>query len=400
MNERILVVDDDDASLHAMVRVLTAAGYSVETAPSGAEALGQAQSCEPDLVLLDVVLPDADGRELCRRIKSAAGPAKPIVLLLSGLRDAPENQIEGLEAGADGYLTRPVSNQHLLAHVRALLRLKRTERELRESERLWRSVLESAGHGIVLLTKELELLVVNPTALSMMGYPPELQQDVRLRDMFDPAHAERIVAMIRNGMPDRGISAEVRGRRRDGSEFPAEVSVSPLGGAGHYAYAMILRDLSQRLAVENLLLQERAEHRERVSGEVASIARSFGASAIPVASAIYGLEPLARRSSEYQSLLDSYRSIVEGAIEQRAYGESHADIAERLQTLSRRLGFLRAGPRDIVDIHSRTMRPAMEGAPLAKQQVWLEEGRLTLLELMGHLTMYYRQMAISVRNPG
>lgn len=127
---RILVVDDDPQMLSVTSRVLQRAGYTVIEATTGNDGLRLAKERKPDLILLDVVLPDLDGLEVCRRVKADPALANSSVVLISGLRTATDSQAEGLETGADGYIARPISNRELLARVEALLRMRETERQL------------------------------------------------------------------------------------------------------------------------------------------------------------------------------------------------------------------------------------------------------------------------------
>ncbi len=116
---RVLVVDDDPKVLSLMRRGLSFAGYTVDTAPSGAEALAIAREHLPDLVVLDVMMPGVDGLEVCRRMRAGA-PDLPIILLTA--RDRVPDRVAGLDAGADDYLVKPFAFDELLARIRALLR--------------------------------------------------------------------------------------------------------------------------------------------------------------------------------------------------------------------------------------------------------------------------------------
>jgi two-component system response regulator MprA len=116
---RILIVDDDRALRDALRRVLTLAGYDTETAAGGAEALELIRDRVPDAVVLDIGMPDVDGLEVCRRLR-AAGDRVPVLMLTA--RDAIDDRIEGLDAGADDYLVKPFDVGELKARLRALLR--------------------------------------------------------------------------------------------------------------------------------------------------------------------------------------------------------------------------------------------------------------------------------------
>jgi two-component system response regulator MprA len=119
MSEHILVVDDDQKILAMMRRGLIFAGYEVELAESGEQALDRTLTAVPDLVILDVMLPGMDGLQVCRRLR-AAEPKLPILLLTA--RDRVPDRVAGLDAGADDYLVKPFAFDELLARIRALLR--------------------------------------------------------------------------------------------------------------------------------------------------------------------------------------------------------------------------------------------------------------------------------------
>lgn len=116
---RILLVEDDTQLRTAIERGLREAAYAVTAAADGAEALRLAQSAEYDAIILDILLPSLDGRDVCRRIR-ATGSRVPILMLTA--LDAVEHRIAGLDAGADDYLSKPFDFGELLARLRALTR--------------------------------------------------------------------------------------------------------------------------------------------------------------------------------------------------------------------------------------------------------------------------------------
>ncbi len=120
---KILVIEDDPAILRLLQRGLSMEGYQVETAVDGENGLKLFQEYQPDLIVLDLMLPSMDGLEVCQRIRQRS--KVPILILTA--RDAVQNRIEGLDAGADDYLVKPFNLEELLARIRALLR--RTEHE-------------------------------------------------------------------------------------------------------------------------------------------------------------------------------------------------------------------------------------------------------------------------------
>jgi two-component system cell cycle response regulator len=130
MTARVLVVDDVPANIRLMEARLSAEYFDVVTALTGQEAINLCERAECDIVLLDVMMPDMDGFEACRRIKANPATHHLPVVMVTAL-DQASDRVGGLEAGADDFLTKPVSNVVLLARVRSLVRLKMMTDELR-----------------------------------------------------------------------------------------------------------------------------------------------------------------------------------------------------------------------------------------------------------------------------
>lgn len=166
----IAVIDDNDAGRYATVRVLTHAGYLVWEGASGAEALDLARR-RPDLMILDVRLPDVDGFEVCRRIKDDPETRSIPVLHLSALMRDTRDKVAGLASGADAYLTQPVEAEELLATIRALLRLAQAERERELEVRQWHATFNSLRNPICLMDKNGRVLRANQALAEMCGQP-------------------------------------------------------------------------------------------------------------------------------------------------------------------------------------------------------------------------------------
>ena len=126
--QTVLVVEDESSIASFVALYLKNAGYSVRTAATGAEGLAQVESERPDLIVLDLMLPDVDGIEVCRRIRKDSDV--PILMLTA--RDEDVDKIIGLEVGADDYLTKPFNPRELVARVTSILRRSVSDR--RESE--------------------------------------------------------------------------------------------------------------------------------------------------------------------------------------------------------------------------------------------------------------------------
>jgi PAS domain S-box-containing protein len=168
----ILNVDDYEASRYARSQMLQRSGFQVLEAGTGAEALRLASDVGPDLVLLDVNLPDMDGFEVCRRLR-----AQPITLTVpivhisaTFLSDRAEQL--AYEGGADSYLTDPVEPAVLLATIHSLLRLRRAEEGLRAASREWRATFDAIGDGICLLAPDGTVARCNAAFATLLDRAP------------------------------------------------------------------------------------------------------------------------------------------------------------------------------------------------------------------------------------
>jgi len=258
---KILVVDDDPDIASAFSHLLQLADYEVLSAGTGEECLRIAGAERPDLILLDVRLPDLNGLEVCRRIKADPALSRIVVINITGARTSKDDEAEGIEAGADAYLSKPVHLRTLLAHVQTLLRARQAE-----------------------TAREIESL----------GQFPRLPHTAVAAQSFG-------LAPLREGMPD--------------------------------------------------LFEELVQH--------------------------------------YGELLDQ-------ALEQRVYKVNY-QLAESLRAMGDQLGFIKAGPRDVVQIHHAALLKKAANVTVSKSRAYIEEGRLLILELMGNLVSYYRNYTLSVR---
>ena len=156
---RILTVDDNEALRYSLVRTLRDAGYQVAEARTGAEALARAAEL-PDLITLDVNLPDINGFQVCRRIKADPATAHIPILHVSSTFVDPESRVQGLEGGADAYLAEPIDRAELVATIGALLRLKQAETAARQQAK----AAEIARRDLAHLNATLEVRVSERTA--------------------------------------------------------------------------------------------------------------------------------------------------------------------------------------------------------------------------------------------
>lgn len=173
MQPTILVADDDEAYRRLLTELLGVNEFEVLTAEDGEDALAQFARRQPDLVLLDVNMPCPDGFEVCRRLKQQPETRLTPVVLITALA-ATEDRVQGIEAGADDFLTKPVDRSELLARVRSLLSVKAHTDELERAESVVLTLARSIEGKDPYTEGHCERLAEHSTRLGeRIGLPPE-----------------------------------------------------------------------------------------------------------------------------------------------------------------------------------------------------------------------------------
>ncbi len=343
----VLNVDDYPAALYATSRVLRQAGYRVLEATTGAEALARAGEC-PDLIILDVNLPDVDGFEVARRIKADPETATIPVLQMSAAYPDPEHRALGLEGGADAYLAQPVEPRELLATIRALLRVREAESVVRQSEERLR-VLASATADVV-WTTDAEGRVSGdlPGWRDLTGQTAEELQGWGWLDAVHPDDRARTAKTWQEAVREQGTyHTDYRLRMRDGGyrTFTAR-GVPVLEGGGEIReWVGLCMDVEDR---------RRAEDRQRfLSDAGAVLAESLEAERMPARLAEIAVPLLADAFSlELDPFADGER-MVASAPEGGAPPVLSAELEERLaagETVA-------LGPRELPGVRSYVAAP-------------------------------------------
>ncbi|MGZ6124701.1 MAG: response regulator, partial [Myxococcales bacterium] len=168
----ILCVDDNEGTRYALARMLQRSGFRTVEAANGAEAL-QKMAERPDLVVLDVQLPDINGLVVCQRIKSDPRTASTPVLQISADFVEVEDRTRGLDLGADAYLTQPIEPPELVATIRALLRARRAEEKARTIARELESTFDAISDPMCLLDREGRVVRCNQAMTRFVGATEE-----------------------------------------------------------------------------------------------------------------------------------------------------------------------------------------------------------------------------------
>ena len=260
----VLVVDDMATNRQVLQIFLTKQGCQVLTANDGQQAVDVCRSGQPDLVLMDVMMPIMDGHEATRRIKAEhTGRWLPIVFL-SAL-DKEEDLVAGLEAGGDDYLAKPINLVVLNAKLRSLARTIRAQRSLDEARQWNQAVSDSIDDCIITIDESSIIQSVNRAANRLFGYDPgELvgrHVGILMPDLVARQHDQYVASYLGGAMP-KLIGAghrQVEARTKCGQPVMVEAGITEMHQQGRRLFVGILRDITARIAAEETLRRHAAE---------------------------------------------------------------------------------------------------------------------------------------------
>jgi PAS domain S-box-containing protein len=279
---RILLADDNADMRDYMCRLL-AGSYEVTAVPDGVAAREAVARISPDLVLTDVMMPRLDGFGLLKGLRANSQTQDLPVILLSA-RAGEEARVEGLQAGADDYLTKPFSARELLARVGSVLEIARLRREALarerrllaevEEQRNWlRVTLSSIGDAVIATDTDGRAIFLNPVAQALTGWTQEEAQGRPLEDVFVIANEETgqpvenpVVRVLREGRIV-GLANHTILTARDGTARPIDDSAAPIKGADGVILGVVLifRDVTERRGAEREISRLNRDLQRRVT---------------------------------------------------------------------------------------------------------------------------------------
>jgi len=245
----ILMVDDNPINLEELFELLDEAGFNVLRAETGEMALEHAVEKQPDLILLDVLMPGMDGFTICQKLKEAPSTLDIPVLFMTALTDTAD-KVKGFHAGAVDYITKPFQYEEVLARVQTHLTLQNLKIELQEKEQRLSRIFENAMDAILTLDQFGRILLFNAAAEEMFRCKAADSIGYSV-DRFLSPELYKTLTNFRNGVPAKqaiwvpeGLSAI----RADETTFPIEATISRVEATGQRLYILILRDINERQA--------------------------------------------------------------------------------------------------------------------------------------------------------
>lgn len=251
----ILIVDDLAASRELLSDMLSGHGYDLVLAAGGAEALALARSHPPDLVLLDLMMPDIDGLQVCRELRADSRTAQAPVIIVTALDDR-KARLAGLDAGCDDFLTKPIDVLELRARVRTIVKLNRF-RLLHDEQNRFERLFDLSPNGLLIADGAGVIRHANAAMARLVALPsPADLNGLRLADLLAVADrdgcAALLAAVVREQLSGAHLDAALV--RRDRTRRPVELDAGWFEWAGAPAVQVVVRDLTDRKRAE--LLEE------------------------------------------------------------------------------------------------------------------------------------------------
>ncbi len=306
----MLIADDDQKVCSLLGELLEAEDYEVKCVSDGGEARAALSVFDPEVVISDVVMPVLNGFELCRLIKKDPRTSSIPVLLISGLRNTPEDSLEGLTAGADDYLNIPFRTDELLVKVARLSERHRAHRALRESEERYRQLVELSPEAII-VHSDGKILYVNPAAQRLWGAErPEQLIGRSVLDRIHPDYHDTVTKRARQ-VQEHGVATallEQKHIRLDGEVIDVEVAGMPVVVDGRPAVQVVMHDITDRNRGRQALKQTETQLRT-VIGSAALVLFVINRDGIFTLSEGEGLKNLNLKPGELvgQSVFHLYR---------------------------------------------------------------------------------------------
>ncbi|MBN2702097.1 MAG: sigma-54-dependent Fis family transcriptional regulator [Methylothermaceae bacterium] len=246
----LLVVDDTPANLRLLFDLLSARGFDLSVAEDGESALQQLEYICPDLILLDVRMPQLDGFETCRRLKQRAETRDIPIIFMSALTDTVD-KVKGFALGAVDYISKPFQQEEVLARIDTHLDLERLKRRLRESEARLAGIIDGAMDAIVALDQAGVIVLFNRAAERTF----RCRSEVAVGGPCTRFLSEQLCQLIEDHMsapqkPPTWIPSGHFALRADGTSFPVEATLSHAVANGQDLYTLILRDVEARQQAE------------------------------------------------------------------------------------------------------------------------------------------------------
>jgi PAS domain S-box-containing protein len=385
--KKILIVDDDLHLRNAIKKSLHNEGYSVDSAAGIEECKLKLIDNTPDLLILDVVLPDGDGIDFAISTKNNANYSSLGILLMSGLKTDHDYVSRALQGGALYFSQKPFDIKELVDRVKLIFRVMDLEENRFQLEQRFNYFFRNVTDITFILGSKSEIIEISKSYEDISGLSAIGIDGKMFSDLLTESSVEKFQKNFNSVVEGKIIpSFQIEIKNVFDNIIPIELFLSRSGeGDQQIAIIGIAKDLRSLQDTDDSDQDLQKTHKRELS--------SWEKLEVPstrITTKAYEVSVLQDNQSKvFKNMLNAYSELVEFAIQQRIY-KLEGDNSIKQRMFANELGFLKAGPRDLVSIHTAFYKSLAEDANMKKLAVYHEEARIILLNIMGRLVSFYK----------
>lgn len=388
-NPKIMVVDDDKEMLKSVSILLKSNIFQVLTASSGEEAIKMALIEKPDVFVIDYLMPGLNGLEVCKTIRENGKFIDCGVILITGQTNLPDDEILGLDAGADDYLIKPFKHRELIARINSVLRVRRLLKENRYSDFKLKHAFDSSINPVFVLDFEGNIELVNKSGLDtfIIDNKPETLPKfsellvTRYRSKFDRIYLDLMTGVKVPSHSFEFLNVDSKQKKFTISFSGIQKSLITSGAL------LVLNEIVDAEANDNAGELIAGYERESDFFNKMSIQNTNQTASIYNSSYLNEKYP-----QIFERFKDKLTKILDLAIEARVF-KINPNISKELFDFASELGFMRATPKDVIMIYKAAF-PLIKNLNNAKKiNLAKDESKIILIELIGYLATYYRNIS-------
>ncbi|MBU8893105.1 MAG: PAS domain S-box protein [Bacteroidales bacterium] len=272
--KKILLIEDTITTIDFITEVLSGANYDVFISTNGELAIDKAEINLPDLILLDILMPNIDGFEICKKLKSNNNTKDIPVVFISALTEA-FDKVKAFQLGAADYITKPVNNEELLARVNTHIELSKARKKIEESERVLKDIIKNQGEGFGITDSEENFTFVNPAAEKIFGVPENTLVGRNLQEFIDTKQFRKIKQQTEIRKTGKISTYEITITRPDKQNRQLLITATPdydknknfQGAIGVFRDITMRKETEDALKNLNITLEQRIEERTKQLSE-------------------------------------------------------------------------------------------------------------------------------------
>jgi len=251
---KVLVVDDQELNLQFLFKLLEQHGFIAQQLDSGVKVFSAVKKDPPDLILLDINMPELNGFDVCRSLQEDASTCDIPVIFLSSFKET-DDLVKAFSVGGVDYITKPFKNKEVIARVNTHLRLRKTQRSLQEAKNNFEAVFNASNANIIIADMQGNIIDVNPKAIEGYGYSKEEFLKMAVPQLIHPEISDRFEAFTNEILSKGSAIVNSIDIRKDGSSFFAEVQGSIVNYNGKPHLLGIVKDISEQKQSEEALIK-------------------------------------------------------------------------------------------------------------------------------------------------